>query len=54
VMLADLPSEEVLRARLLGAISAPASTLARLLAEPGARLARLMKSKAEAAPSAAS
>ena len=54
VMLADLPSEEVLRARLLGAISAPASTLARLLAEPGARLARVMKSKAEAAPTAAS
>jgi len=52
VMLADLPSAEVLRARLLGAISAPASTLARLLAEPGARLARVMKSKAEAAPAA--
>jgi large subunit ribosomal protein L10 len=47
-MLADLPSAEVLRARLLGAISAPASTLARLLAEPGARLARVVKTKSEA------
>ena len=34
VMLADLPSAEVLRARLLGAISAPASTLAVKITAP--------------------
>ncbi|NBQ55291.1 MAG: 50S ribosomal protein L10 [Verrucomicrobia bacterium] len=49
-MLADLPSAEVLRAKLLGAIAAPASTLVRLLAEPGSRLARVVRTKTEAAP----
>ena len=48
-MLADLPSAEVLRARLLGAIQAPAATLARLIQEPGARVARVIRSKPEAA-----
>jgi large subunit ribosomal protein L10 len=51
-MLADLPSAEVLRAKLLGAIAAPASTLVRLLAEPGSRLARVVRTKTEAAPAA--
>lgn len=50
--LADLPSIEVLRARLLGAIQAPASTLARLLREPGARVARVIHSKPESAAAA--
>ncbi len=51
-MLADLPSAEVLRARLLGAIQAPAATLARLIQEPGARVARVIRSKPEAAAAA--
>jgi large subunit ribosomal protein L10 len=51
-MLADLPSAEVLRARLLGAIQAPAATLARLIQEPGARVARVIRAKPEAAAAA--
>jgi large subunit ribosomal protein L10 len=51
-MLADLPSAEVLRAKLLGTIVSPASTLVRLLAEPGSRLARVVRTKTEAAPAA--
>lgn len=53
VMLADLPSMEVLRGRLLGALAAPGTTLVRLIAEPGARLARLLKAKSESGPAAA-
>jgi large subunit ribosomal protein L10 len=45
--LADLPSKEVLQATLLGLLLAPATRLARVLAEPGASLARLLKAKAE-------
>ena len=52
LVLADLPSMDVLRGKILGVISAPASTLVRLLAEPGARLARVVRSKADAAPAA--
>ena len=47
VVLADLPSKEVLRAQLLGVLLAPASKLVRTLNEPGASLARLLKAKAE-------
>ena len=55
--LADLPSLEVLRARLLGVIMAPATTLARLINTPASQLARVIKAKAdkgepEAAPAA--
>ncbi len=46
--LADLPSREVLLGQLLGVLSAPASTLVRLLNEPAASLARVLKAKAEA------
>jgi large subunit ribosomal protein L10 len=45
--LADLPSLEVLRGRLLGVIQAPAGKLVRLLNEPGAQLARALKAKSE-------
>jgi large subunit ribosomal protein L10 len=45
--LADLPSREVLQAQLLGLLLAPATRLVRVLNEPGASLARLLKAKAE-------
>jgi large subunit ribosomal protein L10 len=45
--LASLPSKEVLQATLLGLLLAPATRLARVLNEPGASLARLLKAKAE-------
>ncbi len=45
--LADLPSLEVLRGRLLGVLNAPASTLARLLNTPATQLTRVLKAKAE-------
>lgn len=44
--LAELPPREVLLAKLLGLLLAPASQLARLLNEPGASLARLLNAKA--------
>lgn len=47
--LADLPSIEVLRGKLLGVINAPATKLAVLLNTPGAQLARVLKAKAEQA-----
>ena len=47
--LADLPSREVLQAKLLGLLLAPASTFVRLLNEPGSSLARVLKAKAEQA-----
>lgn len=47
--LADLPSKEALQAKLLGLLLAPASQFVRLLNEPGASLARVLKAKAEAA-----
>ncbi len=52
--LASLPSLDVLRAQLLGTISAPASKLVRTLAEPGRGLAAVVKAYAEkdAAPAA--
>jgi large subunit ribosomal protein L10 len=48
VALAKTPSKEVLRAHLLGVLQAPASRLVRLLAEPGAQLARLLGARKEA------
>lgn len=43
--LSQLPSQDVLRAQLLGVLARPAAQLASLLAESGARLARLLDSR---------
>lgn len=45
--LADLPSMEVLRARLLGLLNAPAQTLVRLLNTPASQMARVLQARAE-------
>jgi large subunit ribosomal protein L10 len=45
--LADLPPLPVMRARILGAINAPASQLARTLAEPGRMIAAVIKAYAD-------
>ncbi|MFV0415239.1 MAG: 50S ribosomal protein L10 [Chthoniobacterales bacterium] len=45
--LADLPSKEILQATFLGLLTTPATRLVRVLNEPGASLARLLKAKAE-------
>ncbi len=47
--LAELPPLPVVRGQLLGVISAPASKLARTLAEPGRSLAQVIKAHADAA-----
>jgi large subunit ribosomal protein L10 len=47
MMLADLPSMEVLRAKLLGLFNAPASTLVRLLNTPASQMARVLQARAE-------
>lgn len=47
--LADLPSIEVLRGKLLGLFMAPASTLARLLNTPAGQMARVLQAKADKA-----
>lgn len=47
VTLADLPSLEVLRAKLLGLLNTPATNLVRLLNTPATQLARVLKAKAE-------
>lgn len=44
--LADLPSLDELRAKLIGLIQAPATKIARVLNEPGAQLARVLQAKA--------
>ena len=51
--LADLPSLEVMRARLLGLINAPATRLAQVIQAPAASLARVLKAKAEKPETAA-
>jgi large subunit ribosomal protein L10 len=53
--LADLPSIEVMRGRLLGVLSGPATKLAVLLNTPATQLARVLKGRQEklAAPAAA-
>ena len=45
--IADLPPREVLLAKLLGLINAPATTLVRLINTPAAQLAQVIKAKAE-------
>lgn len=45
--LADLPSLEVLRSKLLGVLNAPASQLARVLQAPGAQLARVIQARVD-------
>ncbi|MES2505706.1 MAG: 50S ribosomal protein L10 [Verrucomicrobiota bacterium] len=52
-VLADLPSKETLQAQLLGVLQAPASKLVRLLNEPAASLARVLKAKGDAGGAAA-
>jgi large subunit ribosomal protein L10 len=47
MMLADLPSMEVLRAKLLSQFSAPASTLVRLLNTPASQLARVLQARTD-------
>jgi len=51
--LADLPSMPVMRAMLLGVISAPASKLVRTLAEPARSMAGVVKAYSEKAGTAA-
>ena len=45
--LADLPSLDELRARLLGLLKAPAEKLVRTLNEPAAKLARVMQARVD-------
>ena len=47
--MADLPSIEVLRGKLLGVLQAPATKLVVLLNTPGSQLARVIKAKSEKA-----
>ncbi|MGO8766782.1 MAG: 50S ribosomal protein L10 [Limisphaerales bacterium] len=49
VALADLPSLDVLRARLLGLLNAPATKLVTLINTPATQLAQVIKAKAEKA-----
>jgi len=48
--LADLPSLDVLRGKLLGLLNTPATQLVRVLQTPGSQLARVIKAKAEKSP----
>jgi large subunit ribosomal protein L10 len=50
--LADLPSMEVLRGKLLGVLNAPATKLVVLLNTPASQLARVLQAKAEKAEKA--
>ncbi len=52
VALADLPSLDVLRAKLLGLLNAPATKLAVLLNTPASQLAQVIKAKSEKAEAA--
>ena len=45
--LADLPSLDVLRAKLLGLFNAPATKLVRLISTPASQLARVIQAKAD-------
>jgi large subunit ribosomal protein L10 len=47
LMLADLPSLEVLRGTLLGLFDAPASRLVRLLSTPAGQMARILQARAD-------
>ncbi|NIQ97495.1 MAG: 50S ribosomal protein L10, partial [Desulfuromonadales bacterium] len=44
--LADLPSLDELRAKLIGLLTAPATKIVRTVKEPGAKLARVIQAKA--------
>lgn len=44
--LADLPSLDELRAKLIGLLNAPATKIARTIMEPGAKLARVVQAQA--------
>lgn len=46
-VLADLPSLEVLRGRLMGVLQAPATQLVRLLSTPATQLARVLQARIE-------
>lgn len=46
-ILAELPSIEVLRAKLLGLLNTPATSLVRLLQTPASQLARVLQAKSE-------
>ena len=48
IAMAELPPLPVVRGQLLGTMMAPASKLARLLAEPGRSLAQVLKAHADA------
>jgi large subunit ribosomal protein L10 len=54
VALADLPGLDVLRAKLLGLLNAPATKLAILINTPATHLAQVIKAKAEKAEAAKS
>jgi len=45
--LADLPSKEVLQAKLLGLLMAPASTLVRLINTPASQIAQVLKAHSD-------
>jgi large subunit ribosomal protein L10 len=47
IALADLPSIEVLRSKLLGVLNAPATKLVTLLNTPASQLARILQAKVE-------
>lgn len=47
--LADLPSLDVLRGKLVGLINTPATRLVQMLNTPGSQLARVIKAKSEKA-----
>jgi len=51
--LADLPSLEVLRSKLLGLLKAPAGRLVRLLNTPASQLAQVLRARSEQAGQAA-
>ena len=50
--LAELPSLDELRAKLIGLLNAPATKIVRTIAEPGAQLARVIQAKASKADAA--
>ena len=47
VMLADLPSLDVLRGKIVGLLNTPATRLAQIIQTPAAQLARVLKAKVE-------
>jgi len=49
IALADLPSLDVLRAKILGLLVAPATKLVRLISTPASQLAQVIKAKSEKA-----